>query len=142
MLNTYTNSSLEVAANAAISFNNNSVITTCGPVSHSAGTSTVSLNASGYYYVSFSGSAAITDTTAGNVTATLYLNGEEYEGATSTIYSATAGQDGNLGFSTIVRVLPNCCAIRDNLPLSLTVVNTGLAATYSNVELTVFRLRG
>lgn len=142
MLNTYTNTSQEIAENSPILFNNNNILTTCGPISHSAGTASISLNGTGYYFITFNADAAITDTTAGDVSAQLYLNGEAYNGAEATFYSATAGEDGNISFSTIVHVLPNCCAIRNNNPLTLTVVNTGLAATYTNVSLTVYRLRG
>lgn len=142
MLNTYTNTSLAVVADTPITFNNNNILTTCGPVSHAAGTASVSLNATGYYVVSFNGDAAITDSTAGNVTVQLYANGEPYNGAEATYYSSTANEDGNLSFTTIVRVLPNCCAVRDNNPMTLTVVNTGLAATFTNASLTVYRLRG
>lgn len=139
MLNTYTNTSLAVATDAPITFNNNA-IHTCGPVSHAAGTPSIVLSGTGHYLVAFNGSAAITDTTAGNISVQLYVNGEAYPGAQGTIYSATADQDGNINFITLVRVLPNCCAIRDNSPLTLTVVNTGLAATFTNAALTVMRV--
>lgn len=140
MLNTYTNTAQTTNANAVITFNNNA-ISACRFVNHSAGSGTISLTGAGYYLVIFNADAAITDSTAGNITAQLYLNGTAYPGATATTYSSATTDIGNISFATLVRVLPNCCAISSNLPQNITINNTGLAANYSNASLTVYRVR-
>ena len=59
MVNSYTNTSLAVITNEAITFNNNSVQTGC-TVTHSAGSATFALNKPGFYFVTFNGVAAAT----------------------------------------------------------------------------------
>jgi signal peptidase I len=75
-------------------------------------------------------------------TTQLYVNGEIYEGAeaTTTITTATTEID-NIGFETIVKVLPNCCAIDGNVPATLTIRNTGIEALYSNASVTIVKIR-
>lgn len=67
-------------------------------------------------------------------------NGNVYAGAEATQTSESTTDVANLSFTALIRVLPNCCAIDDNLPTTLTLVNTGIAATISNVAMTVVRL--
>lgn len=74
----------------------------------------------------------------GLVSTQLYNNGVAIPGALSSITIDTAGSLKNVSFSTIVRVL-NSCACIDNTA-NLTVVNTGLEATYSDAEITIVRL--
>lgn len=76
----------------------------------------------------------------GDVTVQLNGNGSAIPGAISTVNSTAATDIGNLSFTAIVRVLPNCCAIQSNSPLTLTVENTGVEATYSNAAITITRL--
>ena len=54
MVNSYTNTSVAVASNAAIPFVNNRYVVGCG-TSHTAGSPTVTLRKTGYYLVNFSG---------------------------------------------------------------------------------------
>ena len=137
MLYTYSITAQTVAAGANLNFNINGVRTGC-TVSHSAGTPSIQLNRPGYYMVHFNASAAATAT--GDVTAQLNGNGSAIPGAISTVNSTAATDIGNLSFTAIVRVLPNCCAIQSNSPLTLTVENIGVEATYSNAAITITRL--
>lgn len=137
MLYTYSITAQTAAANSNLNFNVNSVLTGC-TVSHSAGTPSIQLKRPGYYMVHFNASAAATAT--GDVTVQLNGNGSTIPGAISTVNSTAATDIGNLSFTAIVRVLPNCCAVQSNSPLTLTFVNTGVEAAYSNAAVTITRL--
>ena len=136
MLYTYSITAQTAVPNSNLNFNVNSVLTGC-TVSHSAGTPSIQLRRPGYYMVHFNASAAAVAT--GDVTVQLNGNGSAIPGATSTINSA-ATDIGSLSFTAIVQVLPNCCAIQSNSPLTLTVENIGVEATYSNAAITITRL--
>lgn len=137
MLYTYSITAQTVAADANLNFNINGVLTGC-TVSHSAGTPSIQLKRPGYYMIHFNASAAATAT--GDVTVQLNGNGSAIPGAISTVNSTAATDIGNLSFTAIVRVLPNCCAVQSNSPLTLTFVNTGVEAAYSNAAVTITRL--
>lgn len=137
MLYTYSITAQTATPNSNLNFNVNSVLTGC-TVSHSAGIPSIQLRRPGYYMVHFNASAAAA--TAGDVTVQLNGNGSAIPGAISTINSAAATDIGSLSFTTIVQVLPNCCAIQSNSPLTLTVENIGVEATYSNAAITITRL--
>ena len=139
MIYSYSTSDQTVAVNATILFDDNGVVSgRCS--THSAGTGAFSLNGPGYYLVHFNGD--VYAAAAGDVVAQLYVNGEIYEGAeaTTTITTATTEID-NIGFETIVKVLPNCCAIDGNVRATLTVRNTGIEALYSNASVTIVKIR-
>lgn len=137
MVYTYSNTDATIAANAVIPFSDNG-ITTCSRITHSAGSGSVSLNQSGYYLIIFNGDAAAT--AAGDITSQLYVSGELYEGAEATGTTTGITDVVNLGFSTLVRVRPNCACNDDNVPVSITVRNTGIEATYANAALVVIKV--
>lgn len=141
MLHTYNTNTQELAVNSNIVFDNNWVLTrrcNCIPViSHETGSVAVSLNAPGIYYVSFNADAGAA---AGIVTAQLYDGAEVVPGAEASAYSAAIAQPANLAFSTLIRVCPNCPSVCDNVPAVLTVKNIGVAATYTNVAITVTKV--
>lgn len=93
----------------------------------------VTLNAPGYYLVNVS--ATFTAPVAGNVAVTLQDDGVVVPGATaaSTITTATT-QSSEVSLSAIVRVF---CG---STPDALTLVNTGVAATFSNVAISVVKI--
>lgn len=93
----------------------------------------ITLNEAGYYLVNVS--ATFTAPVAGNVAITLQSNGTAVSGATgaSTITTATT-QSSEISFSAIVRVF---CG---STPNALTLVNTGVASTFSNVAITVVKV--
>jgi hypothetical protein len=95
------------------------------------------LNKPGYYYVSFNADAAATEA-VGLLSIELQNNGVAVQGAEASSTTTTAGNISNYAFSTIIRVPPSCCAI-DNTA-KLTIVNTGVAATYSNVNINITKL--
>lgn len=138
MLYTYTNSTQSVATDAAIALNTNAVQTGC-TVTHTAGTTAVSLNKTGYYEVHFN--ADVTSATTGALSIQMQGNGVDVAGAEATTTVTTASEISNVSFTAIVRVLPNCCAILGNIPYVLTFVNTGAAtASVSNAAVTVTKV--
>lgn len=137
MVNSYTNTSIAVLTNEALTFNNNSIQTGC-TVTHAAGSATFALNKPGFYFVTFNGIAAATDA-VGNITVQLQQNGINVPGALTTAASTTALTDiKSLSFSTIIQVKPSCCAIDNNV--NLTLINTDVPATFSNVNVVITKL--
>lgn len=88
---------------------------------------------SNYYLVTLT--ATFTAPTAGNVTLTLQQNGANVTGATATTTITTATTEvRSISFSAIVRTF-NTAGID-----SLSVVNSGVAATFSNIDVDVIKL--
>lgn len=138
MINSYTNTSLAVLTNEALNFNIDSIKTGC-TVTHSPGSTTFSLNKPGFYFVTFNGVGAATDTPVGNIIVQLQQNGANVPGALTSAASTTALTDvESLGFSTIIQVKPSCCAVDNNV--NLTFVNTGIPTTFSNINVAITKL--
>lgn len=137
MVNSYTNAPQTVTTNDLLSFAINDVLTGC-TVLHSAGSTSFKLNRPGFYYVSFTGTGAITGATAGAITVNLLRNGVTVPGATSTQESASATDTRTVNFSKIIQVLPSCCAV--NNATTLTFQNAGLESTFSNVNVVITKL--
>ena len=63
----------------------------------------------------------------------MLANGEEIDGAVSTGTTLT--------FTALIQVNPNCCAVTNNLPARIQVINDGAAAlTLTNVALTIIKV--
>lgn len=136
MINSYTNTTQTVAANELLSFAEDRVKTGCTVV-HTPGSTTFALKRPGFYFVTVNADVT-TSETAGNVVLTLQNNGTAIPGAIATSYTAAAVNVGNVAFSTIIQVRPNCCAVSNTT--NLTVANTGVGATISNVSLVITKL--
>lgn len=102
-----------------------------------AGSSSIQLKKPGVYLISVDAVAAESGT-AGTVTMQLQKNGVNVEGATSSSNSAAVTDFNGMSFSTVIKVLPSCASI-DNTT-TLTVLNTGVGAIYSNTNITVVKL--
>lgn len=137
MIESYTNTSQTIAPEGLLSFATNDVLTGC-TVLHSADSTSFTLKRPGFYYVSFTGTGAITGATAGAITVNLLKNDVALPGATATQTSASATDIRTVNFSKIVQVLPSCCAI--NNTTTLTFQNAGLDTTYSNVNVVITKL--
>ena len=124
-----------VAVNGLLDFDTSRVLTGC-TVKHVDGTPAFTLTKPGYYYVSFNGT--ITDAAAGIVTVQLLNGGIAVPGAEASITNAAVTDERSFSFDTIIRVLPSCCAI-DNTT-TLTIANTGIAATYSVANINITKL--
>lgn len=136
MISSYNLSTQDILTDGLIAFSTNRILTGC-TVTHSEGSTTFKLNKPGYYYVSFTGTAA-TAGTAGLVTVELQSNGTTVPGAEASSYSAAAENVVNLSFSTIVKVLPSCGCI-DNT-VSLAFLNSGVEASYEGVNVNITKL--
>ena len=95
----------------------------------------VSINDCGSNYYLVSVNATFTAPVAGNVTLNLQQNGTNVTGATATETVTTATTEvRSISFTATVRTF-NSCGID-----SLSVVNAGVAATFSNITMTVVKL--
>ena len=134
MISSYNTTNSAVVSNGTINFTTDRILTGCTAVRNGE---TFQLNKPGYYYVTFNAIAAAT-TTVGELTIELYNNGVAVPGAIAGATTTTAGDNLDFAFTTIVRVPPSCCAV-DNTA-RLTVVNTGVDATYADVNLNITKL--
>ena len=134
MINSYTSTSQTILTNALINFNINAVKTGC-TVTHAEGTPTFSLNRPGLYYVAFNADAL--PTAAGDLVAQLMSNNELVPGAIATTTGTTTSTE-SLSFSRIIQVKPSCCSIDNSV--NLTVINSGVGATYSNANIVITKL--
>ena len=122
MISSYNNTTQEVVVNGVLSFSTDRILTGCTATRNGQ---TFQLNNPGYYYITFNADGAAT-TTPGDIVAIA-------------TYTATAVDDAtNLAFATIIKVPPSCCAV-DNA-VNLTLVNTGVAATFTNVNINITKL--
>ena len=133
MLSSYNTTSQAIVSNGLLDFTTDRILTGCTATRDGQ---TFQLNKPGYYYVTFNAVATATET--GEITVTLQNNGTAVIGATASMTAGTVGDLVYLAFSTIIKVPPSCCAI-DNTG-KLTVVNAGVGATYTNVNLNITKL--
>ena len=134
MISSYNNTSQEVAINGLLTFTTDRILTGCTATRNGQ---TFQLNKPGYYYVTFNADGVAT-TAVGDIVVVLQNNGVAVPGAIATFTTTVADDATNLAFSTIIRVPPSCCAV-DNTA-NLTLVNTGVAATYTNVNINITKL--
>lgn len=139
-LNAYNAATQSVAVNGLVNYTNHNVHSGCA-IEHVDGGTSVRIRKPGLYLVEFNSEVvATTIPTSGGTTifATLQRNGETVPGATSGVTPSVANNFSNLGFTTIVRVRPSCCAVDNDTVL--TVANTGIAANYINANINVVKL--
>ena len=134
MISSYNSTPQAVAADGLITFTTDRVLTGCTATRNG---STFQLNKPGYYYVTFNAVAAATEA-VGELVIDLYDNGVAVPGAEAASTTTVAGNNDNYAFATIIRVPPSCCAI-DNTA-NLTLINTGIAATFANVNISITKL--
>ena len=134
MISSYNITTQEVAVNGTLTFSTDRILTGCTATRNGQ---TFQLNKPGYYYITFNADGAAT-TAAGDVVVVLQNNGVAIPGAIATQTVAAADDAVNLAFITIIRVPPSCCAV-DNTA-NLTLVNTGVAATFTNANINITKL--
>jgi hypothetical protein len=133
MISSYNITTQNVAVDGLLTFTTDRILTGCtvtrnGPI--------FQLNKPGYYYVTFNANGSVTS--VADVTIELQNNGIAVPGATATITPAAVGNTMNFAFATIIKVPPTCCAV-DNTA-NLTLVNTGVAAIFTNVNINITKL--
>ena len=133
MISSYNTTTQAVATGDLLTFTTDRILTGCTATRSGQ---TFQLNKPGYYYVTFNAIAAAT--TLGELTVELQNNGVVVPGAVSTYTTTTDGDNASYAFSTIIRVPPSCCVV-DNTA-RLTLVNSGVDATYTNVNINITKL--
>ena len=133
MISSYNITTQNVAVDGLLTFTTDRILTGCrvsrnGPA--------FQLNEAGYYCGAFSASGCATS--VADVTIELQKNGIAVPGAIATITPAAVGNTMNFAFATIIKVPPSCCAV-DNTA-NLTLVNTGVAAIFTNVNINITKL--
>lgn len=131
-LTTVATAAQTVAANGYVSFSSNNTLSGVA-ITHVAGSTSVGLR-QGLYLVTLN--ADLTPTAAGDIGLQLMRNGATVPGAEATVTAAT-GDTYNVGFSSLLRVLPSCCAVNNNATLQ---VQATAAGTISNASLSVVKL--
>ena len=124
-------------ANAPIALNNVALLK--GNSTQLQGVSTIQLNKCGVYEISVS--AVATAETAGQISIQLEKDGVLQPQAYSAVTAADTTSVHPLGFTTLVQVThnnnTNCvCAT----PTNIDIINTGEAATFNSIKVTVIRI--
>ena len=133
MISSYNITTQNVAVDGLLTFTTDRILTGCTVTRNGP---TFQLNKPGYYYVTFNANGSATSVP--NVTIELQNNGITVPGATATITPTAVGDTMNFAFATIIKVPPSCCSV-DNTA-NLTLVNTGVAAIFTNVNINVTKL--
>lgn len=135
MLQVYS-SNLDIAANTAFSFNNQTVNKGCADVLSAP--ATIQLNQRGVYLVEVDGFA--TGTAAGANTVQLYVNGVAYPQAVSS-FTTAAATISNYGFKTFVQVVNNNCNCNCvSSPTVLQVLNGEQPLTDAHINVVVTKI--
>lgn len=100
----------------------------------------VTIRQAGVYQVVVSASAATTQSSATNLTIELMNNGTQVSNVESTTTSTSTTDVQPMAFSALVKVDPTVCPLNDN-SATLTVVNSGGDATYSNITITIIKVK-
>ena len=134
MLNTYTITPQTLITDEEIKFDVNSILTGC-TTTHVVETGVINLNKPGFYFITFNG--VVTTEEIEPVEVTMYKGSQAVPGAVASANN-TSGDIPyfSLSFSTIVRVKPCCC----KQPTQITFKNSGVNATYDNVNVVVTKL--
>ena len=136
MLQVYS-SNLDVAAGAALPFNNVTVDKGCAE--RLSAPATIELNARGVYLVEVDGFA--TGVAAGAGTLQLYVNGLAYPQAI-TSFTTAAASIANFGFKTFIQVTENNCNCNCiSSPTVLQLINGEQELTETHVNIVVTKIR-
>lgn len=127
---------LAVTTNQTIAFGANALQTGC-TVTHTAGSTAVSLNSPGIYEVAFN-AYGIT-TAAGAFGAQLAVNGTADSTAAASATTSAASDTAAISFTKLIRVAPSCACVNNGK--TLTVIYTGSAGTIDNANLIVTKLK-
>jgi len=137
ILDTYTNTDQTIATGFPLAFNTNKARAgRC--ITHSPGSTAINLNCPGLYTVHFNGDAAESGT-AGVITVRLFVNGVLDPSGEASEDSTATTDIVNMDFETTVCVTPACFTCGNSV--SLTFVDTGVGAVFSNVEVVVIKVR-
>ena len=133
MISSYNSTTQTVDVGAAYVFDTNRIVTGC-TVGHVPGTTSFTLTKPGYYYVTFN--TTFPTEAAGDVTIELRNGGVAVPGANATETITTVGNTKSMAFTTIIKVLPSCCAVDNTATLTFVVDGVAPTATVAAVEIT------
>lgn len=137
-LTAYTNTNTTVTTGNAVPLANNYLLTGSS-ITHTTGSTAINLVKSGLYLVTFS-ATLVEAGTAGNVTLQLYRKGVAVPSAITSSASSTTDIE-DIGASTLIEVDNVCpCGGVGVSAIPLTLVSTGVGATYNNISVTVVKL--
>ena len=140
MLDIYNTSSQSVGASSLITYNaariNQGGATTFTPTSD-----TFYIVSPGIYKIIFSGVAAATTTATSPNEVQLYQGSTAVAGATASELSESTTDFVNLSFSVLLPVSKADLAATTTASLALSVENIGIAATFTNADVTVVKVR-
>lgn len=140
VLDAYSIASTNVAVNALVPFTTN-YIKTGVSISDSVAASTINLNKSGIYLITFGATVANQAASAGDVTIQIYRNGTEVPGAVATESSSGPTDLASISISTIIQVDDVCpCSGMGYTNIPITFVNKGVASVISNVKIVAIKL--
>lgn len=133
MLETYSQN-ISVTTDAIIPLNVNALKKNC-TVTHTEGSSTISLNKPGVYAVYVDATGSTTD--AGTFGVQLLKNGTAVTQATASATTA-AGGTSNVSFAAMVFIAPSCSCVSNKG--ALTLQYTGGAGTVANVDVMILKV--
>ena len=133
MIASFISTTQTVDVGAAYVFDTNRIVTGC-TVGHVPGTTSFTLTKPGYYYVTFN--TTFTTEATGDVTVELRNGGVTVPGANATETITTVGNTKSMAFTTIIKVLPSCCAIDNTATLTFVVDGVAVDATTAAVQIT------
>lgn len=134
MLYIYNITPQELDVGESIAFPVTGVQTDC--VAMRTANDTAVINRPGFFVIHFNASVSATDA-AGDITVQLAANGIDIDGATATVSSTGVDDIVNISLTAIARVQYNFRCNTGNVPATITVINTGVAATYADAALTI-----
>jgi hypothetical protein len=137
MLEAYSQN-VTVSANTPIPLNSVSIQKGC--TAERTGSNTIQLNKCGVYMVEFDCVAVASGTATGNITVQLMKNGTLQPQALTSAASTSATDVESLSFNTLVQVQESnsdCCC---SSPTVINLQNTGIAAVFSQVNVTVTKI--
>lgn len=121
-----------------LTFGENQIQTSC-VTGHCPGSGIIYLNKPGFYMVHFNANGYGEE--GEDMTVQMYQNGQIVPGAVASQISEGSTQVGNLGFTAIVQVKPNCLNNCNNVPTKLTFKNLEFRTTYTNAAVTITKIR-
>lgn len=130
---------VSVASGVAIPLENVSILK--GKTVINSGTRTIQFNKGGIYKVDVNATGVSTTATTGEITIQLMQNGVLSPAAISSETVANATASHALSFSTLVQVPNdncNCCC--KSMPTIITIMNQGVATTFSNINVVVTKV--
>lgn len=137
MVYAFTNTTQDVASNAAVTFNTSGV--QAGETTYLSN-GTVNIRVPGLYLINFN--ADVTSSVVGNAEFQLTLNGSAVAGAVARTSIDVASDVRNVGFSAVVRIPFNCgcnsyCTAN---PYVIGITSSGIATTLLNTAITVTKV--